>query len=92
MSDSLQPYGLYPTRLFCPWDFIDKNTGVGWHFILQGIFLTQGLNMSLASPALVSGFFTTTTTKEFFTTTSTTCKWEKNALPVIKIYFENVVK
>ena len=33
-----------PTRLLCPWGFPDKNTGVGCHFFLQGIFLTQGSN------------------------------------------------
>ena len=33
-----------PTRLLCPWDFPDKNTGVGCHFFLQGIFPTQGSN------------------------------------------------
>ena len=26
-------------RVFCPWDFLSKNTGVGYHFILQEIFL-----------------------------------------------------
>ena len=31
----------------CPWDFTGKNTGVGWHFLLKGIFPTQGLNPSL---------------------------------------------
>ena len=25
-----------------PWDFPSRNTGVGCHFLLQGIFLTQG--------------------------------------------------
>ena len=30
------------TRLLCPWDFLGKNTGVGCHFLLQGIFPTQG--------------------------------------------------
>ena len=39
--------GLQPTRLFCPWNFPGKNTGVGCHFLLQGIFLTQGLNLGL---------------------------------------------
>ena len=34
-------------KLFCPWDFRDKNTGVGFHFLLQGISLTQGLSPSL---------------------------------------------
>ena len=34
-------------RLLCPWDFPGKNTGVGCHALLQGIFLTQGLNPHL---------------------------------------------
>ena len=34
-------------RLLCPWNSPHKNTGVGCHFLLQGIFLTQGLNLSL---------------------------------------------
>ena len=28
MSNSLQPCGLKPTRLLCPWDSPGKNTGV----------------------------------------------------------------
>ena len=32
----LQPHGLWPSRLLCPWNFPDKNTGVGCHFLLQG--------------------------------------------------------
>ena len=40
----LRPYGLEPTRLLCPWSFPGKNTGVGCCFLLQRIFLTQGLN------------------------------------------------
>ena len=47
MSHSLRPCGLQPTRLLCPWDFPGKNTGMGSHFLLQGIFQTQGLNSSL---------------------------------------------
>ena len=31
----------------CLWDFPGKNTGVGCHALLQGIFPTQGLNPSL---------------------------------------------
>ena len=34
-------------RLFCPWNFPSKNTGVSYHFLLQGIFLTQELNPHL---------------------------------------------
>ena len=47
MSDSVWPYGQQPARLLCPWDSPGKNTGVGCHFLLQGIFLTQGLNLHL---------------------------------------------
>ena len=35
MPNSLQPHGLQPTRLLCPWDFPGKNTGVVCHFPLQ---------------------------------------------------------
>ena len=51
MSDSLQPHGLQPIRLLCPWDFSGKNTGVGCHFLLQGILLTQRWNPHLLSLA-----------------------------------------
>ena len=34
-------------RLLHPWDFPGKSTRVGCHFLLQGIFLTQGLNPGL---------------------------------------------
>ena len=59
VSDSLQPHGLYSTRLLCPWDFPGKNTGVGWCFLLQRIFQTQGVNPSLLHAALAGKFFTT---------------------------------
>ena len=52
VSDSLEPCELQPAMLLCPWDFPGKNTAVGCHFLLQGIFLTQRLN--LVSPALDS--------------------------------------
>ena len=42
--DSATPW---PARLFRPWDFPGKNTGVGCHFLLQGIFPTQGSNLGL---------------------------------------------
>ena len=35
------------TSLFCLWDFPGKNTGMSCHFLLQGIFPTQGSNPSL---------------------------------------------
>ena len=34
-----------PARLLCPWDSPGKNTGVGYHFLLQRIFPMQGLNL-----------------------------------------------
>ena len=46
----LRCHGLEPTRLLCPCDFPGKNSGVSCHFLLQGIFLTQGL---------AAGYFTT---------------------------------
>ena len=33
--------------LLCPWDISGKNTGVGCHFLFQGIFPTQGSNPHL---------------------------------------------
>ena len=39
-SDSLQPHGLEPASLPCPWGFPGKNTGDGQSFPLQG---TRGL-------------------------------------------------
>ena len=47
MPDSLRPHGLWPARLPSPWDFPRENTGVGCHFLLQGIFLIQRLNLHL---------------------------------------------
>ena len=47
VSDSLRPHRLWPASLLCPWDSPGKNTGVGCYFHLQGIFLTQGLNLCL---------------------------------------------
>ena len=43
---TLRPHRQQPTRLLCPWDSLSRNTGVGCHAFLQGIFLTQGSNLS----------------------------------------------
>ena len=37
-------------RLLCSWDSLGKNTRVGGHALLQGIFPTQGSNQCLLSP------------------------------------------
>ena len=58
------PLGLYPTRLLCPRDSSGKNTGVGSHSLLQGIFPTQGLiNLGLIS-CIIGRFSTIWATRE----------------------------
>ena len=47
VSDSSRPFGQQPAKLLCPWDCSGKNTGVDCHFLLQGIFQTQGSNLGL---------------------------------------------
>ena len=51
MSDSLRPNELQPARLLCPWNSPGKNSGLGSHSLLQGIFprslKLKGLNPSL---------------------------------------------
>ena len=41
------PMDLKAARLLCPWGSPSKNTGVGCHALLQGIFPTQGSNPSV---------------------------------------------
>ena len=47
VTDSLRPHGLQPTRLLHPSDLPGKSAGVDCHFLLQGIFPTQGSNIGL---------------------------------------------
>ena len=47
------PTNCKPTKLLYPWGYPSRNTGVGSHSLLQGIFPTQGLN-----PCLRCGFCT----------------------------------
>ena len=56
---------MQPARLLCPRDSPGKNTGVGCHALLQGIFPTQGSNLRpFKSPSLTGGFFTISATWE----------------------------
>ena len=66
MSISLQPHGLQPTRLLCPWDSPGKNAGVGSHSFLQGIFPTGIFSTGIepVSPALTGRFFTIWATRK----------------------------
>ena len=59
VSYSLQPHGLQPSRLLCPWDCPGNNTGVGCHFLLQGIFLTKESNPCLIQVSCIVGRFFT---------------------------------
>ena len=47
VSDSLQPHGLQPPRLLCPWNSPGKNTGVGSHSRFFSESSTKGLNPGL---------------------------------------------
>ena len=47
LINTLQSHGLGPSRLLGPSNFPGKYTGVGCHFLLQGIFPTKGLHPSL---------------------------------------------
>ena len=58
MSNSLWPHELEPVRLLCLWDFPSKNTGVGCHDLLKGIFPSQGSNLHLLWLLLCRKFFT----------------------------------
>ena len=58
---------LQPTRLLCPWDYPGKDTGVGCHALLQGIFPTKGSNsplFCLLHWQATGRFFTTSATWE----------------------------
>ena len=60
MSDSLWHHGPQSTRLLCPWDFEARILEWVCHFLLWGIFPTQGLNLHLLwLLALVGVFFNT---------------------------------
>ena len=45
--DSSWLHGLQPTTPLCPWGSPGKNTGVGCHLFLKGIFITQGSKLCL---------------------------------------------
>ena len=44
---TLQPMAWSPPGLLCPRNSLGKNTGVGCHSLLQGIFPAEGLNLGL---------------------------------------------
>ena len=52
MSDSAQPHRRQPTRLPCPWDSPGKNTGVGFHFLLQCMKVKSKSEVAQSCPTL----------------------------------------
>ena len=46
-SDSVWPHGLWLASILCPRNSPGKNTRLGCHYLLQGIFPTQGSNLCL---------------------------------------------
>ena len=51
---SLQLRGLQPTRHLCSFNFPGKNTGVGFHFLLQGIGYFSVIEVSIICPLMPS--------------------------------------
>ena len=58
LSDSVQPYGLWPARLLWPWGSPGKNSGVGCHALLQGDLPDPGTELMFPMPP-AGGFSTT---------------------------------
>ena len=52
MSDSVQPHRQRPTRLPRPWDSPGKNTGVGYHFLLQCMKVKSESEVAQSCPSL----------------------------------------
>ena len=52
VSDSLQPHGLQPSRLLCPWEAPGKNTGAGCYFLTNGFYLQIFLEKVIMSQYL----------------------------------------
>ena len=50
VSDSVWPHRWQPTRLCCPWDSPGKNTGVGFHFLLQCMKLKSESEVAQSCP------------------------------------------
>ena len=60
VSDSLQPHGLQPSRLLCPWNVSGKTTGTGCHFHTSGDLPDPGMEpATTGSPTLTCRFFIT---------------------------------
>ena len=61
MSHSLQPHGLQPTMLLCPWDFPGKSTGGGCHRLPWVHYIVSTILLMTSS-----SFYTTNEELSFF--------------------------
>ena len=52
MSDSVRPHRQQPTRLHHPWDSPGKNTGMGYHFLLQCMKVKSESEAAQSCPTL----------------------------------------
>ena len=52
VSDSVQPHRWQPTRLHHPWNSPGKNTGVGYHFLLQCLKVKSESEVAQSCPTL----------------------------------------
>ena len=75
VPDSLQPHGLQPTRLLCPWDFPGKSAGVGCHCLLLLVFLHMTKWSPQYSSYRLSPFKYITLLLTIFSTLNILCLW-----------------
>ena len=74
----------------CPWDSPGKNTGVGFHFLLWGISLTQGSNLSLLCFLHCRQIIYHWASGEALLTYSHTCKCVENLADFISLVTSEV--
>ena len=78
------PQGLQPDRLFCPRNSPGKNTEVGSHSLLQGIFPTQGQTQV---SCIAGGFFTIQATREIVSNQSIdSMQFQSNSQKILCVY------
>ena len=52
LCDPVRPHRRQPIRLPCPWDSPGKNTGVGYHFLLQCVKVKSESEVAQLCPTL----------------------------------------
>ena len=65
VSDSLWPHGLCSARLLCPWDSPGKNTGGGFHFLLQYTLLQSRIPCAIQQILISCLFYVVVCIKGF---------------------------